>query len=78
MRAVLFSLAVFVMAMAAVAEVNDFWDTTGRTIVDVKNSAMSSSAVDVVFETGHEKSVEASHGDNVNTFPSAGFYILVK
>ena len=77
MRVVLFSFAFAVAALAAFAEVNDFWDATGRTAVDVTSSAVSSLAADAVFETGHEKSVETSKGDDVNTFPPAGFYLIV-
>ena len=73
------SLVALLSAGAVCAEVNDFWDTTGRTVVDVKNSAVSAGAGgESYFETGHDRSVEKSKGENVNTFPAAGFYLMVK
>ena len=68
---------VFFAAFGAVAEINDFWDTSGRK-PDVTDSAVSSDVSLSYFETEHEQSSEVSAGNDINTYPVAGIFIIVR
>jgi hypothetical protein len=75
-RKALVGIAVFA-SLGTVAEINDFWDTAGRKPDEI-DSKVSSGVSSAYFETEHERSSEVSAGNDINTFPATGVFLMVR